>query len=207
MNVFKRENYPYIKQQPGIIRILLECLESYSDPQSHILSLAAGQGYVEAMVEDKLGRSVTCVDLNHSALKKAETARRVCGDIYTLPLKRDSVDFLIAVDIIEHLTEPDRMIKSVSNVLKSGGYFFIKSPNWAHWHYRWWFLKQGSLKTFHQLNQGHFVFYSFNEMKALLTQASFKVVRHFTFCYTPEWIARMNPNLFSASTLMLCQKG
>lgn len=206
-DVFRSADYPYIKQQPGIVQIVIEALRRYLPPRADLLSLGAGRGYVEELIEDRLRRKIVRLDLNESALSEARPGSvSICGSVYHLPVGSDRFDSVLAVDLIEHLTEPRLAMEEIRRILRKEGFLFIKAPNWGHWHYRWWYLRQGSLKTFHQLRQGHFVFYNYQEMEQLVAAHGFQVVQRWSFCYTPERIARLRPNLFSASIILMCQR-
>ena len=46
-----------------------------------------------------------------------------------LPLKEDSVDIIIAGEIIEHIYNPIKFVRECNRVLKKGGFFIISTPN------------------------------------------------------------------------------
>ncbi len=47
------------------------------------------------------------------------------------PLKENSVDLIIAHEIIEHLFDTDHFVKEIKRVLKPGGFVIISTPNLA----------------------------------------------------------------------------
>jgi len=47
---------------------------------------------------------------------------------YELPFENESVDYIVAGELIEHLEEPARFIKEAMRVLKKGGYLAISTP-------------------------------------------------------------------------------
>lgn len=49
-------------------------------------------------------------------------------------------DLGIACEVIEHLSNPDNLMKEASRVIKSGGHFIISTPNLAAWQNRFMLL-------------------------------------------------------------------
>jgi SAM-dependent methyltransferase len=54
------------------------------------------------------------------------------GDIARLPYATDSLDLVIASEVIEHLPEPERVIAEVARVLKPGGKLILTMPLESH---------------------------------------------------------------------------
>lgn len=52
----------------------------------------------------------------------------VQGDLLCLPIKDESVDTIVCMGVIEHVSDPDCAIKEIYRVLKSGGCAFIETP-------------------------------------------------------------------------------
>ncbi len=51
------------------------------------------------------------------------------GDVYNLPLPSESVDFVLLMEVIEHLEDSEIAIKEIHRVLVSGGRLVIVFPN------------------------------------------------------------------------------
>ncbi len=52
----------------------------------------------------------------------------------SIPLPSDTVDVVIATDVVEHLVSPAVFMSEMYRVLKPGGYAMIDTPNLASWH-------------------------------------------------------------------------
>jgi SAM-dependent methyltransferase len=52
----------------------------------------------------------------------------VFGDAHSLPLADASVDLVLALDVLEHLKNPDAAFAEAARVLKAGGQFLIQVP-------------------------------------------------------------------------------
>lgn len=50
------------------------------------------------------------------------------GDVFHLPLKSNSIDCIIASEIIEHVVNPDLFIKELFKILKPGGKLIVTTP-------------------------------------------------------------------------------
>lgn len=51
-----------------------------------------------------------------------------------IPLAKDSIDVIIATDVLEHLVDPYTFVREMYRVLKPGGYIILDTPNLASWH-------------------------------------------------------------------------
>ena len=49
-------------------------------------------------------------------------------------------DVVLAMDVLEHLVEPESAVKALTAVLKPGGCLIITGPNVAFWSMRWMLL-------------------------------------------------------------------
>jgi SAM-dependent methyltransferase len=48
----------------------------------------------------------------------------------------DGFDVVVAADVIEHLSQPGRVLRDVCRVLRPGGQLLLSVPNFAHWYPR-----------------------------------------------------------------------
>ncbi|MGC9108445.1 MAG: class I SAM-dependent methyltransferase [Infirmifilum sp.] len=49
----------------------------------------------------------------------------------SIPLPDERVDLVLALEFIEHLVNPDHMLREARRVLRSGGSLVISTPNLA----------------------------------------------------------------------------
>jgi SAM-dependent methyltransferase len=52
----------------------------------------------------------------------------VIGDLLSLPLKNGSVDVIICTQTLEHVNDPNALLKELSRSLKSGGRMYLTAP-------------------------------------------------------------------------------
>lgn len=117
------------------ITILPWVLEKIRAINGHsVLDVGCGAGFLSNELGKK-GLSVTGVDLSSSSLKVA-AAHDISGsvkyqvaDAYQLPFANESFDVVTAMDFLEHVEDPKRVIQEASRVLKPGGIFLFHTFN------------------------------------------------------------------------------
>jgi 2-polyprenyl-6-hydroxyphenyl methylase/3-demethylubiquinone-9 3-methyltransferase len=115
---------------------ILESIQKHnkSHKSSHILDLGCGGGFLSNFLSKK-GYKVTGLDLAEDALKVArqfdqtKNVNYIQGSAYHLPFKEGTFDIVCAMDFLEHVEFPQKIIKEISRVLKPGGQFFFYTFN------------------------------------------------------------------------------
>ncbi|MDE2403593.1 MAG: class I SAM-dependent methyltransferase [Sphingomonadales bacterium] len=103
-----------------------------------ILELGCGTGATGglALAKGKAGRYVG-IELFAPAAAAAERVLTTvhCGDIetMTLPYGPDTFDALILSEVLEHLVDPEAVLRRLVATLKHGARVFASSPNVCHW--------------------------------------------------------------------------
>jgi 2-polyprenyl-3-methyl-5-hydroxy-6-metoxy-1,4-benzoquinol methylase len=102
----------------------------------YVLSVGCASGVTEAELI-KRGINVTGVEIN---LQAAEIARQrgltvITGDASEVDVGSDNklYDCLIYADILEHLPEPQEVVKQHVRYLKPGGIIYVSVPNFRNW--------------------------------------------------------------------------
>ncbi len=104
------------------------------DKNREILDVGCGGGFLSNRLSQE-GYAVSAVDLSEESLyvaRKYDQTNRVRyqkADAYHLPYANAQFDVVSAMDFLEHVEEPERVIKEVSRVLKPGGLFFFHTFN------------------------------------------------------------------------------
>jgi ubiquinone/menaquinone biosynthesis C-methylase UbiE len=70
------------------------------------------------------------VDLQVSA-RQARGQRAIIGDILGLPMRSASFDHVVMLAVLEHLVEPDRVLREAYRILAPGGSLIMTWPNAA----------------------------------------------------------------------------
>lgn len=115
---------------------MLECLEA--DTQALMLDCGCHAGAnAEKRASAKGIPNAVGIELNEAMTREA--ARRglwvMQADLNRpIPLVENSLDLVVASDVLEHLVETRRFVREVYRVLKPGGYAVVSTPNLASWH-------------------------------------------------------------------------
>lgn len=103
-------------------------------PGSNVLDVGCGAGFLSNDLS-ACGFSVTGVDLSEDSLRVArdhDVTKKVnyeVADAYQLPFADQSFDVVCAMDFLEHVDRPDKVIKECARVLRRGGSFFFYTFN------------------------------------------------------------------------------
>lgn len=103
-------------------------------PMSSILDIGCGAGLLTNALA-KLNHSVTGIDLSESSLNIAaahdetRSVRYKQANAYSLPFSDQEFDVVSAMDILEHVEEPNLLISEAARVLKPKGLFFFHTFN------------------------------------------------------------------------------
>ena len=101
-----------------------------------VLDLGCGGGFMsEALAKE--GATVIGVDPCENAIKSAQAhAQSVnlsidyrVGTGEQIPLETNTVDFVVCVDVLEHISGLDKALQEIRRVLKPGGIFFFDTIN------------------------------------------------------------------------------
>ena len=116
---------------------------SFVPKGSRVLDLGCANGKIGHFMEKYLDCRVTGVEMNPSLAQKA--ARRltkvIIGDLenphtQTTILKQNKFEVLFASGILEHLKDPQQVLKNLKPSLKNNAVMIITLPNIAFWRMR-----------------------------------------------------------------------
>jgi len=110
----------------------------YIEPDTAVLELGPATGYLTEYMQKKLNCSVDCVEISS---EMAEVAEKYCRHMLVADLdkidlqeqfKDETYDCILMTDVLEHLKENEKILKSCRNLLKENGKFILSVPNIAH---------------------------------------------------------------------------
>ena len=101
-----------------------------------------------------------------------------------LPFRSESVDVVLFVEVIEHLSEPIKIISEISRILKKGGLAFVTTPNYAFpslWPPVEWLADQSRMVAKMGDGEQHVQKFSPRSLAGMFQKAGFETVRLGTF--------------------------
>lgn len=93
-----------------------------------VLDIGCGDGVLLSFIKEG---SLFGVDLDQSSLNYGASrvkAKFIQAAADKLPFKANFFDVVLATEIIEHLTQPEKLIQEANRVLKPSGYLILTTP-------------------------------------------------------------------------------
>lgn len=94
---------------------------------SVVLDIGSSQGLFLNSIKSKY-KVAFDISFNYLSVAKNKNLNCVLGNAEMLPFKEDSFDLIICSDILEHVLNPENVIRESRNILKTGGKLFIVVP-------------------------------------------------------------------------------
>lgn len=128
----------------------VKILSEYKNSNSKLLDLGCGIGLTLSLLAQKFTNSFGC-DIDKRALKATkeildEVGIKIPLVVYNggkLPFRDNTFDIVTFIEVIEHVQNPDQVLKEVQRVLKKDGILHITTANkwWPHEpHFKLFFL-------------------------------------------------------------------
>lgn len=111
-------------------------------PGFHVLDAGCGPGTITNDIAEWVfpGR-VTGLDTSAGQIERAQrlsqgrelvNARFIHASAYAMPFEDASFDLVFSHALLEHLTEPQRVLREFHRVTRPGGFAAVCSPDWDH---------------------------------------------------------------------------
>lgn len=177
-----------------------------------VLDAGCASGYVGAFVK-KRGNYVVGID---STERDIAFAKKVLDEAYIFDLENDiskkfskRFDYIIFSEVIEHLFEPEKVLKKLVGWLKPGGNILITTPNFVHIYNRWdilWGKFEYQEDTV--INRSHVHFFTYDTLQDLIATSGLEIVNgnHLIFPRTLSFLWKLFPGLFAHQLIFVCKK-
>lgn len=153
----------------------------YLQKTNTVLDLGSGNG-LYSIKSAPFVKSITGIEFDPKNLKisknlvqqkKIKNINFIFGDLEKpLDFSSNSFDCIIFLDVLEHLTDRDQILKEVKRVMKKNGLLFLLVPNsQTSWKKK---LRKAGLNSFS--DPDHKVEFSEDEIRGLLKKHGFKIL-------------------------------
>jgi len=150
-----------------------------------VLELGPATGYMSRVFRDR-GCQVVAIELDPPMAARAEQfcERMIVGDVETLDLPallgEDRFDVIVAADVLEHLKNPDAVLRALKPFLLPTGYVVASVPNVAHGSVRLALLAgQFRYSQCGLLDSTHLRFFTRESIQELFEEAGFAITQIF----------------------------
>ncbi|MFL0556302.1 MULTISPECIES: glycosyltransferase [Paenibacillus] len=106
---------------------------------SKVLELGPATGYMTRYMKEQLHCSVYCIEYDSISAKQASvySEKIIVSDlekisVWTKQLSGEKFDYILCVDVLEHLRDPHRVLKEVVQYLDEEGTVITSIPNISH---------------------------------------------------------------------------
>lgn len=102
----------------------------YQSPIEKLLVVGCGSGIEAAILAEQLNAEVTGIDVQERFdAQAAKYASLEKGDAESLRFADETFDFVFSYHALEHIANPSKALQEINRVLKTGGGFWIGTPN------------------------------------------------------------------------------
>jgi SAM-dependent methyltransferase len=164
-------------------------------PKGKVLDLGCGDGDYAKRLKD-LGFNVIAGDIDIARFRyKNEIEFKRCDITKEMPFPADSFDYVLLMEVVEHLRNPYLVLPEINRIIKNNGILVLSTPNILNLSSRARFLFEGAYDFFREppLDQAknpqevifnlHLVPYRYHELEYLLSVAGFQVDKILTSIY------------------------
>jgi methionine biosynthesis protein MetW len=153
----------------------------YIRPGSRVLDLGCGKGKFDRRLKEK-GCSAVGLDIEEENIKEGCDCREasICADIEkdgALQKIEGKFDYILFMDVLEHLKSPEEILPKVKGLLKEDGLIIAHIPNISYWTTRLTILSgefeydpRGGIFAV-----GHIHFFNYRTMKRLFLKAGYAI--------------------------------
>lgn len=178
-----------------------------------VLEVGCANGRLGSKVKD-LGHHVVGIDISEAA---ASEARKKLDEVLVFDIEsewpeslyKDKFDLVLLPEILEHVFEPEDILKSVNRVLKEDGKIVITTPNFMTWTNRLKFIF-GFFKYEDQgmFDFGHIRWFTYDYLKKVLKNSGFAIEeeRHILFPGKLSKVIKYWPSIFAFQFIVRAKK-
>jgi len=192
-NSYKERIYEN-KGFPALVRLI--------EPQyKRVLDVGCGNGANMRLLTE-LGHEVVGITLSEveaMVVRSLGFDCKVCDiSVQSLPFSKESFDALLFCHVLEHVVQPENVLKRYTQLLRPGGGVYVALPNVMQFGQRWQFiLGRFRYRNIGLMDDTHLRFFDFITARQLLEYAGLEVTHHFGIGQFPmgplrEWTPKLS---------------
>lgn len=168
-SVYQQES----NQFKNIFQRRVKIIDSLHLKAGKVLEIGSSTGLLLSLLKEK-GWDVTGVEISPEAAEYAEKrgVKTLQTSFEKLDLPSGSFDMVIINHTLEHLQEPDQVLRKIHGLLKEGGVLLVDVPNFGSFS-----AKVFKTQWFALLPGEHLWHFTFPALSKLLQSSGFKVLR------------------------------
>ena len=175
-----------------------------------LLDVGCGSGYLAKLLKSRVPDVIVDgLDISRVALDRAKQQLHEFWhlniDLEDFPLKPESYDTAVCVEVLEHLYDPEHALKEIYRVLQPGGRAIVTVPNLAYWRFRL-DLMRGRVPL-PASDQRHLHQFNLLLFRQTLTQGGFQTVEIRGHSVRFPYLASWKPDFFSDILIATVSKG
>jgi len=186
----KDTNYLYKQRIPPRLNIALDMILQEKDnwnEEINILDIGCGEGTFGKLVREKLkpnNVSLVGLDISNIAI---ELASNYYNTLHVIDIENENLidtlkthfDYVVCLETLEHVFNPESVLKKVRSVLKPRGYLITSFPNFAFYRNRLTVLiGEFPLEEQHIYSDvEHLHYFTWESFSSMLVKSDFKIER------------------------------
>ena len=152
------------------------------EPEKRILDVGCGTGRLAEKLRLRKKCYVVGIERDESAAKFAQQRcdKLLIADVESLreiPFENGFFDIIVFADVLEHLLDPEAVLRKFKKYLSDSGYIFVSIPNVANWFIRLklvagkWNYKEAGL-----LDKTHVRFFTLKTVKEMIQRCGYTIM-------------------------------
>ena len=187
----------------------------YIQPTKSVLDVGCGDGLFLSLAKEK---GAVCYGIDQSEAGIEKTKKRLgeganlttSNAVYDLPFSDGSFDVVTALDVLEHVLEPDKLLKELARISKDS--VVVSVPNFSSLPARLQCLI-GRVPENNRPNKGHVYWFNNKELTRIVSICGLEVVNLKMNIFKEKYLKLVKstmlnvfPNLFALSYVVLLKK-
>jgi len=161
----------------------VEVASRYIKECKRVLDIGCGDGSLALFIKGKV--KIYGVDKSKKILeiarKRGFLIKKLDLDKDSLPYQNSYFDCVTCLDVIEHIKDPNSLVREIYRVLKRGGRLIISAPNIRFSDHIVTLVFKGRFPTTSEdktaYDGGHIHYFTFSDLKEILKGAGFKIIQ------------------------------